>query len=88
MHSCIMNEHPPVRASRLCSLQSQNRFFFECISTPYVSRSRCTYVREVSPRLAEHLRYIMEKGNPVVYLSDCSLACGVGGGGGVDRGSW
>lgn len=40
---------------------------------------------EVSPRLAEHLRYIMEKGNPVVYLSDCSLACG--GGGGVDRGS-
>lgn len=91
MHSCIMNEHPPVRLSRLCSLRGQKHLFFKLISTPDMSRealspSRRTHVIEVLTRLAEHLHYIMEKGNPVVYLSDCNVAWGGGGLiGGVDR---
>lgn len=50
--------------------------------------SRCIYsicecaVIKVSPILLEHLHYITEKGNPVVYLSACNVAQG------VDQGSW
>lgn len=82
MHSCIMNEHLPVRLSRLCS--NTKNVYFLSVFPPDMSRSRYMYVIEVSPHLAEHLRYIMEKGNPV-YLSDCSVAW-EGGGGGFDQG--
>lgn len=59
--------------------RARNISFFDLIPTPDVSRDalspcRYTYVIEASPRLAEHLHYITEKGNPVVYLSDCNVA--------------
>ncbi len=42
----------------------------------YIYKCVCAVIK-VSPILLEHLHYIMEKGNPVVYLSACNVAQGV-----------
>lgn len=52
-----------------------------CLATipfEWVHKYICVWaVMKVSPILLEHLHYIMEKGNPVVYLSACNVAQGV-----------
>lgn len=87
MHPCAVNEHPLHRAG--CAARAaKNGDFSSCLAPPRCDATRpgprrCTHVRGASPRLAEHLHYITEKGNPVVYLSDCNVAWGEGGCGGV-----
>lgn len=57
--------------------------YMSCNYSFWISAYMCVCaVIKVSLVLLEHLHYIMEKGNPVVYLSACNVAQG------VDQGSW
>ena len=78
--------------SRFFNLQGQKHYFrvhFDRHSCTCDLSCNCSFqvgayiyicvcgVIKVSLVLLEHLHYIMEKGNPVVYLSACNVAQGV-----------